>query len=149
MQQADALIYERVCKCLSEADDGRTVDDVVSETELSRHRVEDALEVLTRERYVAVDQHEDCLVFSIDVELTPGIGGERLEIGAGDRIFEVSAVQTPKGRDSVRVLEKRRWSPEYEHTVGGIVIPCSTLDMLFSMMNLVDERIVYESEESA
>lgn len=147
-QYADALVRGRIRRCLHEAQSELPVDEIVSETDVSKQRVEDGLEILTRERQVAVDQSEAELVFSIDAENRSELGGERLEMWDGERVFEVNAAESVSGKECVKLVEKRVWSNEYEHTVGAVIIPRSAFDQVFSMMNTIDERFVYEDDNS-
>lgn len=142
----DTLVREYITTCLGEHPDGLTVAEIVDATDISQHRVEDALEILTRERQVVVDQNDTDLLFSLDAEQCRGFGGERLEMWDGNRIFEVTAARTETGTECVKILEKRVLDDDYEHTVGGILVPRGVLDTLFSMMNVIDERFVYEAE---
>lgn len=144
---ATALVCGRIQQALYVADTHLTVDEIITETGLTEHRVEDALEILTRERTVAVTEDNGELVFCVDAKERPDLGGERLVLGDYERIFEVDAVES-RGEYCLKITEKCRWEEDYEHTVGGVVIPSAALDYLFSMMNTIDERFVYETTEN-
>lgn len=143
-----AFVRERIQQCLLDENTALSVSEIVDKTGVTQRRVEDALEILTRERQVAVKEHASELVFAIEAKHRPELGGERLVVKNGTRVFEVDAVQTEAGINCIKLTEKSVWDGEYEHTVGAVVIPRSALDVVFSMLNVLDERFVYEDETS-
>lgn len=141
------IIRTEIQRYLQETEKACTVTELAENLSVAERVIEDNLEVLTRERALAVDERNGELVFSVDAPNRDRVEYERGDFPSSKRVYEVVPAESPEEGSCLKLVEKRQWEDGYEHVVGAVVIPQPALDVVFSMLDGVDKSLM-QSEEA-